>query len=191
MPLNRQRPRTLAGAIASAGLFAVLSLSTARAHAVDLAGTHWETVARRHGLDPLLLFAVALQESQRTRDKGFAPPWPWVTRSPEGPRFYSSREAAVADLERLMDKYRPLSIDVGLMQVNLRWHGHRLSPAELLDGRRNLEVAAGILAEALRSAPGDPVLGVGRYHQWRDEGVARRYGRRVLALLQRLRGTVI
>jgi hypothetical protein len=112
-----------------------------------------------------------------------------VTRSPEGPRFYSSREAAVANLERLMNKYRPIAIDVGLMQVNLRWHGHHVSATELLDGRRNLEIAADILAEALRSAPGDAELGVGRYHQWRDEGVARRYGRRVLALLQRLQGT--
>jgi hypothetical protein len=178
-------------AVHAAGLFAALSLATAQAHAVDLAGTHWETVARRHGLDPLLLFAVALQESQRARDKGFASPWPWVTRSPEGPRFYSSREAAVADLERLMNKYRPIAIDVGLMQVNLRWHGHHVSATELLDGRRNLEIAADILAEAVRSAPGDPELGVGRYHQWRDEGVARRYGSRVLALFQRLRGTPI
>jgi hypothetical protein len=77
---------------------------------------------------------------------------------------------------------------VGLMQVNLRWHGEQVAkPARLLDARTNLAVAAGILAAAVRSAPGDPALGIGRYHQWRNPWEARRYGRQVLALVAALR----
>jgi hypothetical protein len=150
--------------------------------ALDLAATRWEAVARRHGLEPLLLYGVALQESRRSRGENTISPWPWTLRSPEGPRFYDSKDAAVNDLRDLLTRYR--NIDVGLMQVNLQWHGHRASPDALLDAGTNLEVAAGILAAAIASAPGDLELGIGRYHHWRDERVARAYGRGVIALVQ-------
>lgn len=174
------RPRLL-----SAFLF---SVSLANASAVDLRATHWESVAQRYGLDPLVLYAVAMQETQRSSGRGAYSPWPWTIRSPEGPRFYDDRSAAAADLRLLKAKYR--NVDVGLMQVNLQWHGHRVrEPGALLDARTNLTVAAEILAQAIRSAPGDPELGIGRYHHWRDERIARRYGRKVLALVAAMRGS--
>ena len=98
--------------------------------------------------------------------------------------FDDSKDAAVADLRDLLTRYR--NIDVGLMQVNLQWHGHRATPDALLDAGTNLDVAAAILAAAIASAPGDPELGIGRYHHWRNETVARAYGRRVLAVVQAL-----
>jgi hypothetical protein len=166
--------------------FIVLCVMASSASAVDLRATHWEVTAQRHGLDPLLLYAVALQETQRPRGEGTASPWPWTLRSAEGPRFYERQAEADADLRGLLGRYR--NIDVGLMQVNLRWHGHRVvEPGALLDARTNLAVAAEILAQAIRSAPGDPELGVGRYHHWNDERVARSYGRKVLALWAALR----
>jgi hypothetical protein len=164
----------------------VLGVARANSDAVDLKGTRWEAVAARHGLDPLVLYAVALLESRRAAGPNAFSPWPWTIRSPEGPRFYADKATAAADLSVLAARYR--NIDVGLMQVNLRWHGERVpAPDALLDARTNLAVAADILAEAIRSVPGDPALGIGRYHQWRDERVARSYGRRVLALVAALR----
>jgi len=169
------------------GLAAVLlGLAGVNAQALDLRDTHWERVAQRRGLDPLVLYAVALVESRRCVGSDACSPWPWTIRSPEGPRFYADPQAAAADLTELRQRYR--NIDVGLMQVNLRWHGEQVAePARLLDARTNLAVAAGILAAAVRSAPGDPALGIGRYHQWRNPRVARRYGRQVLALVAALR----
>lgn len=148
-----------------------------------LAGTHWERVARNHGLDPAVLYAVALAESGRPSQDGLAP-WPWVVNTPKGPRFFESEASARAGLRELLASHRPIDLDVGLMQLNLHWHGDReADPAMLLDPLTNLAIAAEVLARALRSAPADRVLGVGRYHSWRAER-ARGYGRRVLRVAQ-------
>ena len=166
-----------------AALWCLMVLAASPAAAVNLAGTHWEQVAKRHGLDPVVLYAVALQESQKSRGQGLASPWPWVTRSPEGSRFYPSRADAATDLRRLMSRYKPVQIDVGLLQVNLGWHGQKVTdPTDLLDARTNLEIAAGILSAALHSVPGDPELGLGRYNTY-TERLAREYGRKVLAVI--------
>ena len=159
-------------------------VGTGDALALNLSATRWEAVAQHHGIAPLVLYGVALQESRRTRGENAISPWPWTLRSPEGPRFYDSKDAAVADLRDLLTRYR--NIDVGLMQVNLQWHGHRAAPDALLDAGTNLDVAAGILAAAIASAPGDLELGIGRYHHWRNEDVARAYGRRVLGIVAAL-----
>ncbi|NEV62420.1 transglycosylase SLT domain-containing protein [Thiorhodococcus minor] len=155
----------------------------ARATSGFLQGTLWQQVAERHGLDPTLLYAVALQESRHRAGPRRSAPWPYTLRGPEGPQFLPSRPQAARALGRLMAKHGALSIDVGLMQVNLHWHGGKVAdPAQLLDARTNLEIAADILVEAIRSAPGDLELGVGRYHHWKDERIARAYGRRVLRM---------
>ena len=62
------------------------------------------------------------------RDGGLAP-WPWtVWLHGRGGVFLETREQALSTLRA----YSAGSIDVGLMQVNLRWHGHRIaSPEEL------------------------------------------------------------
>lgn len=130
---------------------------------LNLSETHWDRVAQSHGLNPKVMYAVALQESRKTRGQGLASPWPWTIRSPEGPRFFDSRAAAESELKRLVATYRPVDIDVGIMQVNLKWHGHKVSdPTLLLDPKVNIEVAAAILREALASAPHDPELALGR-----------------------------
>jgi soluble lytic murein transglycosylase-like protein len=96
--------------------------------------------------------------------------------------YLDGREAAAAHVRSLLAAGHR-SIDIGLMQVNLRWHGHRVQRAEdLLDPVTNLYVGADILAESIASAPDDLALGVGRYHSWNDRTAAYRYGRKVLAL---------
>ena len=78
------------------------------------------------------------------------------------------------------------NIDIGIMQVNLRWHGHRVAdPLTLLEPDSNIRVAAAILREAIDSVPTDLELGVGRYHS-SDPSRARAYGRRVLGIYQGL-----
>jgi hypothetical protein len=151
-----------------------------------LAGTAWDSVARKHGISPYLLYAVALKESARYhRNKHSVTPWPWALHGPDGAAYPETedhaRELLAAKLERT-----PL-VDVGLLQINVRWHGHRVeSPDALLDPLTNLYVGAAILAETIRSAPEDLALGVGRYHHWRNEDIARGYGEHVLAIYRRL-----
>ena len=160
-----------------------LSCGSRPAGAFDLTGTVWAEAAAPHRLDPALLYAIALMESGQPRDGGLAP-WPWTLWLPgRGGMFLASRAQALDTLQANIGT----PIDIGLMQVNLRWHGHRVGrPEELLEPRRNLEIAADILAEALATAPGDLELGIGRYHS-PTEARARSYGRTVLTIWQGLR----
>ena len=162
--------------------FGCLSWWSQCAVALDLTGTAWAEAAARHRLDPALLYAIALMESGRPRD-GALCPRPWTLWLPgQGGVFLASHDQALNTLQANIGT----SVDIGLMQVNLRWHGHRVGrPGELLEPRRNLEIAADILAEALATIPSDLELGIGRHHS-PTEARARAYGRTVLKIWQNL-----
>jgi hypothetical protein len=149
--------------------------------ASDLKRTVWWRAGLDRGIDPYLLYAVALTESARVFNDTVAP-WPWALNRKGETIYLNGREAAAAHVRSLLTAGHR-SIDIGLMQVNLRWHGHRVQRAEdLLDPVTNLQVGADVLAESIASAPDDLALGVGRYHSWNDCTAAYRYGRKVLAL---------
>lgn len=166
-------------------------LYAAASAALDLGGTVWDQVAGRYQLDPYLLYSVALAESATPRGTGKTSPWPWVIRSPGGSIYVNSRHEAELRLKREILRWDAARIDVGLMQISSGWHRDRVREiSELLDPETNLRIAAEILSEALRSAPDDLALGIGRYHSW-DPRRAREYGQRVLAIYRNLtdRGT--
>jgi hypothetical protein len=113
-------------------------------------------------------------------------PWPWTLGSPAGRRFYESREEAHSALTGMSE--RSLEINVGLLQLNLKHHGHRVGdPATLLDPGVNLGIAADALADAIGAARGDLALGVGHYRYPDDARAARTLGQLVLALREALR----
>lgn len=156
-----------------------------------LHGTIYEAPALLHSLDPLLLYSVALAESAwKGEDVGLVQPWPYTLRVASLPGSYQiSFEDALDQLQTYQASYS--SIDIGLMQVNSHYHGHRVTNlSELLIPARNLEVGAEILRETIDSAPGDLQLGIGRYHHWADEVRARSYGARILAIYDNLRSTL-
>lgn len=65
---------------------AVLLLAASMpSRAVDLTGTVWAATAQRQGLDPTVLYAVAVQETQRPSSPGAVSPWPWTLRSKVSP----------------------------------------------------------------------------------------------------------
>lgn len=73
-----------------------------------------------------------------------------------------------------------------MMQVNIRWHGHRVDdPTDLLDPLTNLRVGAAILREAMESTD-DWHVGIGRYYTWSDPKASRRYGERVMHFHKKL-----
>lgn len=163
---------------------AIWSSST---HAINLAGTSFDRAAKRYKLDPLLVYSIALAESASGRGDGKVGPWQWTLRGPHGP-FYGQNQqdtrAKFLEYRRLYGK----EFDVGIMQINLRWNGHRVSSYEdLLDQEQNITTGAEVLSEAIESSPGDLELGIGRYHNWDDELRARNYGSRILAIWRNLR----
>lgn len=172
-------------AIRSACAALLLPLSAA---ADPITDSVFGEVAQARGLDPHLLYAVALTESAHGAS-GDVAPHPYALRVADQPgRYPDSQTDAHAQLQTLLQSYR--SVDVGAMQINLRWHGHRVDdPAELLDLRTNLSVGADILTEAMASSD-DPLIGIGRYYTYSDDAASRRYGERVQTFYQNLKNMI-
>ncbi|MGL5007802.1 MAG: lytic transglycosylase domain-containing protein [Plesiomonas sp.] len=125
-------------------------------------------VANEYGLNPKLLYSIAVVESSMSKgDK--AKPWPYVINKKGKPYYLESKQEAEKTLTQLIDSTDKKNLDVGAMQVNLGWHGSRVeTPADLFNPHVNLRVGAEILKSALASSPDDIKLGIGRYHSWND-----------------------
>ena len=135
------------------------------ANALDLSGTVFEKVGLEKNIDPHLLYAVALAESAYSPVKNArgAAPYPWTLRLPNKPIYAPSKAHATEELFKVL-KYTS-SVDVGLMQINWRWHKHRVKrPEDLLDPLTNVRIGADILLENIRRSPSDLVAALGRYH---------------------------
>jgi hypothetical protein len=153
----------------------------------QLRNTLWGQVARRHHIDPYILYAVALTESRKTDGHNRVNPSPWAINSAGNTFIPGSQQEAEALLNHLMDQGKR-NIDVGIMQVNLRWHGHRVAkPEQLLIPSTNLEIGAGVLSEAIQSAPDNLAHGIGRYYSWKNRTAAIEYGKNVISLANRIR----
>ncbi len=115
-----------------------------------------------HGIPTDLLLAIGLQEAGISY-KGSTTVWPWsLNLDGQGFRF-DSRAEAEAFLARAQEE-GVRSIDVGCLQVNLRWHpGAFPSPAAGFDPARNADYAARFL-RGLYLETGDWLEAAGRYH---------------------------
>ncbi|WP_253734422.1 transglycosylase SLT domain-containing protein [Methylomonas sp. ZR1] len=152
-----------------------------------LQNTQWGQVARRHRIDPYILYAVALMESRKNGEQNRVMPWPWAINNAGNSFIPNSQQEAEALLNQMLDQGKR-NIDVGIMQVNLRWHGHRVAkPEQLLIPSINIEIGASLLNEAIQSAPDNLAHGIGRYYSWQNEPVAIQYGRKVIALADQIR----
>ncbi len=162
----------------------------ANAGIIDLKGTSWEKHAKNEcGLDPYLLYAIALFESkQRAGGAGWVAPSPWaLNNSVYGSYYPKNYEDAKQALARYMKASKVT--DIGVSQVNYHWNGKYVSkPEDLLDVDTNIRVAAIVLCNAIANMPDDIVLAIGSYHtpnpKLRDK--ARNYGMNVLRIWKRL-----
>lgn len=142
----------------------------------------YRVVAEEYGIPAGLLYAIALTESGRTAE-GQVLPWPWVLNVSGESRWYASRTQAVTDLTRLLASGE--TPDIGLMQVNWRYHQEKLGQAkEAFSPWLNLRAGAAVLAAEYRAA-GDWWKAVGRYHS-RTPKRASAYRARVLRWYRRI-----
>lgn len=156
-------------------------------HQPKLQSTVWWKIARRHQIDPYILYAVALTESRKNDDQNRLIPSPWAINNAGNAFHPDSYQEAEALLNQLIDQGKR-NIDVGMMQVNLRWHGNRVAkPEQLLIPSTNLEIGASVLSEAIQSVPGNLAHGIGRYYSWKNEPAAIQYGQKVIALADQIR----
>lgn len=122
---------------------------------------------RAHGIPEDLLLAVGLQEAGTRRD-GADTVWPWsVNVEGEGHVFEDRQSAESFVAAKLAEG--ATSIDVGCMQVNLRWHPEAFStPHEGFDPAKNADYAARFLRK-LYEENDNWMEAVGRYHSGTPE----------------------
>lgn len=153
----------------------------------DTLESQWIVAGKRHGVDPLDLCSIALQESRRHRPDGYLRPWPWTLHTPaEGAMHFTDCRSALSKLEQLIAQGHT-NIDVGIMQVNWGHHKQRVStPAELLTLTHNIDVAAEIHRENLDATDGDLQKAIAWYHNRRPE-LGLPYAAAVLTIREYLR----
>ena len=137
------------------------------------------------GVPPVVLFAIALQESG-INFRGRHVPWPWSLNIAGRAHRFSSRRESCRKLQDALRTVPATRVDAGLGQINFGYHRHRVKhPCHLLDPYRNLRIAATILRE--QHTPGQPWLqAVGRYHRPAGGAPAARYRHRVSQHLSQL-----
>lgn len=121
----------------------------------------------RHGIPGNLLLGIGLQEAGVMRD-GELTVWPWAVNAAGEGRTFEGREGA---LDWIAERRAAGidSIDVGCMQINMRWHPEAFaSTAQGFDPARNVEYAAQFLTD-LHEQTGDWKSAAGSYHSFTPE----------------------
>ena len=116
----------------------------------------------RHQIPGNLLLGIGLQESGMMHE-GELTIWPWVANADGDGRFFETPQSA-ASWVRARQAAGVESIDVGCMQVNLRWHPDAFVQLEEgFDPARNVDYAARFLVQ-LYEKTGDWIKAAGHYH---------------------------
>ena len=145
----------------------------------------YRNIAQKAGVPADLLFAVALTESGRAASGERLLPWPWALNVSGESFYFHSKHAAVrrARVELIAGNE---SIDIGVMQVNWRFHAGRFEDLKAaFDPFKNLEVGAAILQECfVRTNDWTNVAAC--YHVPNNPTLGRRYAKRVTKHLHAL-----
>lgn len=154
-----------------------LSISSAAVAAPSASRCESEIIAaaERHGVPVGILYSVGLTE---TGKRGSLHPY---ALNVEGrPVFARNLGEALKVFYRARSKGQKL-IDLGCMQINHHYHGHRFANLKaMLDPRKNVDYAAQFLVE-LKGRHQSWTMAVARYHAGPDNDPAqRRYVCRVI-----------
>ena len=132
------------------------------------------------GVPVAILDGIAMVESQHN-----GRPWPWTLNVAGQGYFFLSREAAWGAVRRLESQHFD-QFDVGLMQVNWRYHRNRFRNSwEALDPGISRQVAADILLEQWRRT-GSLAAAIANYHSARP-AAGQAYLQRVALAVARIR----
>jgi len=127
------------------------------------------SVERRYNIPRNLLLSVAKVESEIN---------PFALNIEGKPVLAKSKEEAIDIVQSYLDK-GVTNIDIGLLQINWRFHGENFDDvSELLDINKNLDYAASFLRK-LYKTHGSWREAVQHYHSARPE-YHRKYARKVL-----------
>ena len=151
----------------AAVIFVVLSMSPAASKARDTAGlcqraTAGQESARR--IPRKLLHAISIAESGRwDKNRRENTAWPWTVTSGGKGRYLPTKQAAIRTVRKLK-RQGVRNIDVGCMQINLKYHPKAFkSLDDAFDPGKNAAYAAKFLVK-LRQDKRSWVQAVKHYH---------------------------
>lgn len=171
-----------------------LSLSTPTAQAAPrIEGTHanaaqhWNTCRQAaYALEDIhhtprgLIAAITLTETGRRGPQGKLEAWPWTINAEGRGYHFTSKREAIRAVRRLMAEGKR-SIDIGCMQVNLRFHPRAFtSLEEAFDPEANIAYAISFLKDLHRKSRSWD-MAVGNYHSY-SPALNQRYFKKVRTL---------
>jgi hypothetical protein len=171
MTQNNQRVDYAAVAIRSGALYAAPSIPTLVAEQDQAQAEYrgvWRAcenplsifakVSEESGIHPTVFYGIAMNES-----KWKGRPWPWTLNVAGKSYYFKDRETAYKAATYLLSKDFKL-FDIGLMQVNWKWNGHRFKDAwDALEPDTNIAAAGQILTENFKRTK-SMAKAVGAYH---------------------------
>ncbi len=174
-----QKTRPASIAWAASAVFVLLYLWFPAPVMASICGAHMAKYEKQYRLPRNILNAIGLTESGHIdpETKKFVP-WPWTIYSEGRGRYHDSKQAAISDVEAL--KRRGVkNIDVGCMQVNLKYHPDAFANLQqAFDPETNVAYAALFLSK-LREEHKSWGKSIARYHSaTKDRG--ERYVQKVM-----------
>lgn len=141
---------------------------------------HVQSSERAQRIPQGLLAAISLVESGRgLGPDGSLVAWPWTINAAGEGQYFDTKEEAIATTRQLIDDGLR-SIDIGCMQINLRYHPDAFASLEhAFDPARNVAYGASYLRQ-LHRLQGSWPKAVERYHS-SDDGRRADYRDKVLA----------
>ncbi len=115
-----------------------------------------------------ILTSISMVESGRLLDDGSMFAWPWSLNHAGKSVFFDTKDQALKYLRKnITSEFR--NIDVGCMQVNVKWHYAQFSSfEEMIDPITNIEYAARFLL-ALKSKHGTWEQAIKHYHSSKEK----------------------
>jgi len=122
-----------------------------------------EQIEKTRNLPANILTSIATVEAGRRRSNGTVAPWPWSLNHAGNSLFFDTKLDAVKYLKKnITESFK--NIDVGCMQVNVKWHfRHFDSFEDMLDPHKNIRYAASFLIK-LEKQHGSWEKAIKHYH---------------------------
>ncbi|EPX78001.1 lytic transglycosylase domain-containing protein [Salipiger mucosus] len=131
----------------------------------DVCAAHIKSAQNRYGIPNDILLGIGLQETGQKADHGKLAPWPWSANAAGRGRWFDNKDDSLEWVRHQLDSGTD-SVDVGCMQINLRWHPEAFNSLEdAFDPASNVDYAARLLVR-LRKQVGSWELAAGSYHSF-------------------------
>lgn len=122
-----------------------------------------EKTAKENGIPFGIMAAIARVEAGYTWPDGQHKAWPWTANRAGNGAYFGTKDEMIDIVENAILQGED-NIDLGCMQLNLRWHGdHFATLDDMTDPQQNIQYAASFLLE-LRDIHGSWQGAIQHYH---------------------------